>query len=70
MTPEMMREARNSLGLTQAQMAAMLGYEHAQSYARMERLSQTRKPSTATVRLLQAYLDGYRPKDWPNADNN
>lgn len=63
MTPDALRAARESLGLTGAQMAALLGMSgHARVY---EYENGTRNPSGAALRLYRAYLDGYRPPDWP-----
>ena len=67
MTPDDLREARRALGLTQAQLAAMLDTDM-QSVRRMEMAperSTARPPPPRVVRLLRAYLDGYRPGDWP-----
>lgn len=65
MTPEQFREARKYLGLTQAQAAAMLGYGAAPRISEIER--GVERPSDTVCRLLRAYLDGYRPGDWPIA---
>lgn len=67
MTPAQLQEARRHLGLTLAQMADMLGYEGEQARSQlhsMETGKRTIRP--AQRRLLQAYLDGYRPRDWPS----
>tara|TARA_R100001086_G_scaffold184102_1_gene102798 strand:+ start:505 stop:720 length:216 start_codon:yes stop_codon:yes gene_type:complete len=63
MTPDEIRQARQSLGLTQSQMADMLGYGAAPRITEIER--GARCPSDSVVRLIHAYLDGYRPEDWP-----
>ena len=63
MSPCEIRAARRSLGLTQAQLAAMLGYARSDRVSEIERGIE--QPSAAVRRLLQAYLDGYRPVDWP-----
>ena len=62
-TPEQIKAARKFLGLTQAQMAIVLGYYGQSPYARMER--GERAPHGSVIRLINAYLDGYRPGDWP-----
>lgn len=67
MTPEQIKAARAALGLTQSQLAAMLDTD-GQTVRRMEMPEGARthrKPAVRMVRLLQAYLDGYRPPDWP-----
>ena len=67
MTPAEIKQARLRLGLSQAQLGHLLDTDR-QSIYRMElpegRLTH-RKPAPRMVRLLRAYLDGYRPKDWP-----
>lgn len=67
MTPAEVRAARQSLGLTQAQLAPLLGYApgpNPQSpVCALER--GRREIDGAKARLLRAYLDGYRPPDWP-----
>ncbi|MEH0069137.1 hypothetical protein V6L77_00560 [Pannonibacter sp. Pt2-lr] len=48
-------------------MAVVLGFEDhehtRQNVAKLER--GTKSLDTARIRLLQAYLAGYRPADWP-----
>lgn len=67
MTPDKIRAARETLNLTQQQLAVLLGFEDRpnarQALYRLE--SGIRDITTAQERLLQAYLDGYRPADWP-----
>lgn len=67
MTPDEIRSARQKLGLTQAQLGALLDTD-GQTVRRMEmpkNASTHRKPAARMVRLIRAYLDGYRPSDWP-----
>jgi len=66
MTPKELKQARQTLSLTLSQMAAMLGYEGehaAQQVRKME--AGERSIRGAQARLVVAYLDGYRPNDWP-----
>lgn len=67
MTPAEIKQARQSLGLSVAQLAALLETDP-QTIRRMEQ-SETantfRRPAPRMVRLLRAYLSGYRPPDWP-----
>lgn len=63
MTPAEIKQHRETLGLTQAQIAPLLGYSATQRVSEIER--GTRNPSDAAAQLLQAYLNGYRPPDWP-----
>jgi len=62
MTPEEFRAARVQLGLTQAELARVLGYGKPIRVSEIER--GIRNPSQSAVRLVQAYLAGYRPEDW------
>lgn len=67
MTPAEIKEARQKLGLSAPQLAALLDTDP-QTIRRMEQ-SETaktfRSPAPRMVRLIRAYLDGYRPADWP-----
>ena len=68
MTPEQIKGARLRLDLTVSEMAAMLETD-AQTVRRMEmnpEASTFRKPAARMVRLIRAYLNGFRPKDWPH----
>lgn len=67
MSPDKIKEARQKLGLTQAQLGAMLDTD-GQTIRRMEMdpgASTFREPAPRMVRLIEAYLAGYRPEDWP-----
>jgi len=64
---EVVRIAREKLGLTRDELAALLETD-AQSVQRMEmhpECSTHRKPPNRVKRLLEAYLWGWRPRDWP-----
>lgn len=63
MTPAEFRAARLRLGLTPPQAADLLGYGSRNRISEIEH--GKRNPSAAVARLVQAYLDGYRPEDWP-----
>lgn len=65
MTPADFRQARKSLGLTQGQLAKLMGLAH-RTVQKWE--GSERKIDPAAVRLLRAYLDGYRPEDWPKGE--
>ena len=62
MTPAQFKEARQSLGLTQPQMAAMVG-------RKLRNIQQweagDRAVDPAAVLLITAYRDGYKPANWP-----
>jgi transcriptional regulator with XRE-family HTH domain len=63
MTPDDIREARKALGLSQRELATLLGYGDVMRVSEIER--GVRVAGDAVERLLRAYLDGYRPNDWP-----
>ena len=64
MTPAQFKLARHELGLTAAQTASLMGYGAAPRIYEIE--ARDSVPPQA-ARLMQAYLDGYRPGDWPSA---
>lgn len=67
MSPDELRAARRRLGLTQSQLARLLDTDP-RAVRAMESAPTTSKhrtPAPRMVRLLIAYLDGYRPPDWP-----
>lgn len=67
LSPEQIRDARLALKLTQAQLGALLDTD-GQTIRRMEgdpSHSTFRKPAVRMVRLIEAYLAGYRPADFP-----
>ncbi len=66
-SPDQIKEARSNLGLTQHQLGKLLDTD-GQTIRRMEMApgaSTFRKPAPRMIRLIQAYLEGYRPADWP-----
>jgi transcriptional regulator with XRE-family HTH domain len=65
MNPDQIKAARKALGLTLEQLATMLGYQGAQRRQMMHDLETGRRPLREPQRrLLEAYLEGYRPADW------
>jgi DNA-binding transcriptional regulator YiaG len=67
MTPQEFKQARHDLGLTQSQMAYMLDTTD-RMVRRVESTpdrSTHQPPPARWTRLVQAYLDGHRPHDWP-----
>jgi transcriptional regulator with XRE-family HTH domain len=66
MTPDDLARARERLGLTLEELATMLGYQGVQRRQMMWDLQSGRKPVREPQRrLVEAYLSGYRPADWP-----
>lgn len=67
MKPDDVHQTRLSLGLTLAQMAEMLGYQGEHIRQQMYDLETGRRTLREPQRrLLEAYKEGYRPKDWPS----
>ncbi len=66
MTPEQFKAARNSLGLSGTQMGRMLGYKGEHVRIQIHEMETGKKTiRDPQIRLMQAYLSGYRPEDWP-----
>ena len=66
MTPSQLRDARLLLGLSLDQMAGLLGYSGATRKHTQYALEHgIRTVRNAQARLVEAYLAGYRPDDWP-----
>lgn len=66
MTNNQFRAIRLKLGLTQAQLAEVLGYETALTISTYERESNPRNIPHHVEMLMIAFRDGYRPKHWPS----
>lgn len=64
MTGEEFRTLRMALGLTQAQLAKVLGFGHGNYIGAMENGRRAIPP--LVDRLMVAYRAGYRPEDWPS----
>lgn len=67
MTHDEIKKARVDLGLSVADMAAMLGHSpvHQRRLESDPGVDMHRAPNGSCVRLLRAFLGGYRPPDWP-----
>ena len=66
MTPKQFQAARHRLGLTLSEMALMLGYQGEHMRQQAHDLETGRRAIREPQRrLMQAYLSGYRPPDWP-----
>jgi transcriptional regulator with XRE-family HTH domain len=66
MTNREFRRIRIALGLTQAELAGVLGYEQALTISTYERETNPRNVPHHVAMLMVAFRDGYRPKGWPN----
>lgn len=66
MTPAEFQEARHTLGLPAADLARLLGISPTRATQTFsDWVRGVRQIDPARVLLLRAYLDGYRPADWP-----
>jgi transcriptional regulator with XRE-family HTH domain len=65
LTNHQFRKIRQRLGLTQAQLADFLGYGHAIRVSEFERETNPRPVPHHVALLMEAYAEGYRPKNWP-----
>jgi len=63
MTPAEIKQARQTLGLTQSQLAPLVGYGAPSRISEIERGIE--RPSASVMMLLRIYLRGYRPPEWP-----
>lgn len=68
MTHHELARARKRLGLTLEQLAYMLGYQGSQ----LRQMGYDLESGRRTIRepqrrLMEAYLTGYRPDDWPHS---
>lgn len=68
MTPEEIKQARIDLGLTVQQFGAMLDIRSPRAvlaYMAPVTSATHKAPPVRLVRLVRAYMAGYRPNDWP-----
>jgi len=66
MTPQQLALARQRLGLTLEAMATVLGYKGSQRrHMQYDLETGRREIREPQRRLVEAYLSGYRPPDWP-----
>ena len=66
MSPSDLSETRRKLGLTLSEMATLLGYQGSERRQQCADLESGRRAIREPQRrLVEAYLAGYRPRDWP-----
>jgi transcriptional regulator with XRE-family HTH domain len=65
MTNHQFRKIRHRLGLTQSQLADVMGYGAAMRISEFERETNPRDVPHHVALLMTAYAEGYRPKNWP-----
>jgi len=71
MTPDEFAQARRKLGLSQDQLARILGLgidggRTVRRWEVPEGTTNARPPNPVAVRVVGWLLDGFRPKDWPH----
>lgn len=67
MTPSELKQARHKLGLSQSELAILLGYDGNRCREQVYKMEVgLREIREAQRRLVEAYLLGYRPPDWPD----
>lgn len=68
MTPEQLKKARQTLGLSISQMALILNVTERtlRRYEETDPSKQQRPPHPSSVRIIEWMLDGYRPEQWPS----
>lgn len=59
------RAIRKRIGLTQAQLATVLGYSHLMQVSELERATNPKPVPRVIALLMRAYDEGYRPREWP-----
>ena len=67
MNPDQIKLARTYLRLSRSQLARMLETD-TQTIQRMEMrpdAATARRPAPRMLRLVEAYMGGFRPADWP-----
>lgn len=64
-TGEDVKRIRRELGLTQKQLAKVLGYVHPIRISEFERPHNRRAVPNHIAMLLDAISKGYRPDNWP-----
>ena len=65
MTPTQFKQARNSLGLSSAQLGLILNTDK-RTIRKWESEGDTRPVNPIAMRVVQWMLDGYRPPQWPD----
>ena len=60
------RAIRGRLGLTQVQLAKVLGYPRATQVSEIERPTNPKPVPRHVALLMRAYDSGYRPDGWPS----
>ncbi len=71
MTPREFKEARIALGLSQAQLGAILDTNPTtiRKWEAEPDRRTSRAPNPVAARVMRWLLDGFRPPEWPGADS-
>lgn len=65
MTGEEFKEIREKLGLSQSELAKVLGYGATVRISEFERKTNPRPIPLHVAMLMEAFRSGYRPPNWP-----
>lgn len=65
MTAAEFKAIRLRLGLTQAELASVLGYSIAMQVSELERATNPKPVPRLIAMLVKAFDAGYRPDEWP-----
>lgn len=68
MDNETFRTLRRGLGLTQADLAEVLGYASPMSISAVERKSNPLPVPRHVAMLMHAFSSGYKPEGWPKGE--
>lgn len=68
MTGHEVRAIRRRLGLTQAELARLLGYARGLRVSELERETNPLPVPHHIGLLMQAFDEGFRPKGWPKQE--
>lgn len=67
MTSSKLKAAREALGLSQSELARLVGYSGVNVGQRISAMENgVRDVAGHVERLVAAYADGHRPADWPD----
>ena len=70
MSPQEFKKARETLGLSAAQLGKILNTDPrtVRRWEADENDKSSRPPNPIACRVIEWMIDGYRPPEWPHAD--
>lgn len=66
MTPDEFKQAQHTLGLSDSQLAAILGVTKATVSKYKTTAASGSKPNATAAQVMRWLLDGFRPPEWPD----